>query len=438
MGRSTVVKLTAVYVLFGMAVARGDVARRRDAVVEVVQRVSPAVVYIGTEQVVEERFRSGLDPFFEQFFGMGRERRQTVQSLGSGVIIDPAGLIVTNEHVIRGASAIHVVLADGRQIDAEVIGSDADNDLAVLKVSAKAPLPVAKLGTSSDLMIGEKVIAIGSPFGLKKTVTVGVVSATGRSVKADNRVFNDFVQTDASINPGNSGGPLLNIDGEIIGINSAIFASAQGIGFAIPADKVRRIVAELTQYGKVRPAWIGLETQELTPQLARSLGWDRSYGAVVAGVEPGSPAERAGLQRGDVLAEVGGAQVEDAQGFDARMKGYTARAPFTVTIFRDGASKEVTVTPVEFPTRLAEGLAWERLGLRVKPGSGGLVISSVRPASPAGRTGLEPGDVILRLNNQPMGSMEAFREGLLSSRSAKSVLLLVRRGRSGYYITLPF
>ncbi len=429
----------ALFALGGAGVARADVSRRKDAVVEVVQRVSPAVVYIGTEQVVEERFRSGMDPVFEQFFGMGRERqRQTVQSLGSGVIIDAAGLIVTNEHVIRGASAIHVVLADGRQLDADVIGSDADNDLAVLKVQAKAPLPAAKLGTSADLMIGEKVIAIGSPFGLKKTVTVGVVSATGRSVKADNRVFNDFVQTDASINPGNSGGPLLNIDGEIIGINSAIFASAQGIGFAIPADKVRRIVGELTQYGKVRPAWVGLETQELSSQLARSLGWDRSYGAVVANVEPGSPAERAGLQRGDILAEVGGGQVDDAEGFESRMKGFTARAPFSVTVFRDGALRQLTVTPVEFPARMAEGLAWDRLGLRVKAGAGGLVISSVRPASPAGRIGLEPGDVILRLNNQQMANMDAFREGLLSSRSSKSVLLLVRRGRAGYYLTLPF
>ncbi|MGQ0507641.1 MAG: trypsin-like peptidase domain-containing protein [Myxococcaceae bacterium] len=416
-----------------------DLARRRDAVVDVVQRVSPAVVYIGTEQVVEQRFRGGLDPFLEEFFGgRGERRQQTVQGLGSGVIIDASGVIVTNEHVIRGASAIHVVLADGRQLDAEVSGSDADNDLAVLRVGSKTPLPTAKLGTSADLMIGEKVIAIGSPFGLKKTVTVGVVSATGRSVKADNRVFNDFVQTDASINPGNSGGPLLNIDGEIIGINSAIFASAQGIGFAIPADKVRRIVTELTQYGKVRPAWVGLETQQLTPGLARNLGWDRSYGVLIANVDPGSPAEKAGLQRGDIISDVSGAQVEDVEDFDVRMKGYTAKASFGLNVFRDGQLRQVTVTPVEFPTRLAERLAWDRLGIRVKGSGGGMIISQVRPGSAASRAGLEPGDVILRLNNQPMASLEVFREGILSSRSTKSVLLLVRRGRAGYYLTLPF
>ena len=183
-----------------------------------------------------------------------------MQSLGSGVLIDASGIIVTNDHVIRGASAIHVVLADGRQLDAEVVGSDAANDLAVLRVQGKGPLPAARLGTSADLMIGETVVAIGSPLGLQKTVTVGVLSAIGRSFKADNeQIFDDFLQTDAAINPGNSGGPLLNLDGDVIGINTAILASAQGIGFAIPVDKVRRIVTELKSFGRVRPAWVGID-----------------------------------------------------------------------------------------------------------------------------------------------------------------------------------
>ena len=421
------------------SVARADQARRRSAVVEVVQKVSPAVVYIGTEQIVESRFRGDTpaERFFEEFFGP-RERRQAVQGLGSGVIIDPSGIVVTNDHVIRGASAIHVILADGRQLEAEVIGSDADNDLAVLRVSAKAPLPAAKLGTSSDLMIGETVVAIGSPFGLSKTVTSGVVSAVGRSFKANDRVFNDFVQTDAAINPGNSGGPLLNVDGEVIGINTAIFASAQGIGFAIPADKVRRIVAELTQFGKVRPAWTGVEVRTLTPRMAANLGWDRTYGVVVTGIEPGSPAEKAGLQRGDVIAEVGGSRVDDEEDFTVRLKGYPARAQVELSVFRNGASQTLALTPVEFPPKMAEGLAWERLGLRVRPVQGGLAVSAVRPGSNAARVGLEPGDVLLRLNNQPMNSAEAFREALVASRNTRSVLLLVRRGPAGYYITLPF
>jgi Do/DeqQ family serine protease len=417
--------------------AQADQARRRDAVVEVVQKVSPAVVYIGTEQEVDTRFR-GRRSFLEDFFGMPEQRRR-VQGLGSGVIIDATGIIVTNEHVIRGASAIHVVLEDGRTLDAEVLGSDSANDLAVLKVSAKSALPIAKLGTSSDLMIGETVVAIGSPFGLSKTVTAGVVSAVGRTFRAeDGRVYNDFVQTDAAINPGNSGGPLLNVDGEIIGINTAIFASAQGIGFAIPADKVRRIVDELTRFGKVRPAWVGIDALDLPPQIAVQLGWDRSYGALVAGVEPGSPAEQAGVQRGDVLAEMGGSRISDAEDFDTRVRGYPARSAFPLTVWRQGALRTLQVAPVEFPPRLIETFAWDQLGLRVKESRGAMAISAVRPESVAQEVGLAPGDVILRVNNQPVANSDSFREALLNARRGRSVLLLVRRGRYGYHITLPF
>jgi serine protease Do len=433
---STPARILALLAMLATA-AHADVARRRDAVVEVVQKVSPAVVHIGTEQLVESTFRGSMD-FFEEFFGSPRERREAIHGLGSGVLIDASGIVVTNDHVIHGASSIQVGLADGRQFPAEVIGSDADNDLAVLRIQPKAPLPMAKLGTSSDLMIGETVIAIGSPFGLNKSVTAGVVSAVGRSFKANGRVYNDFVQTDAAINPGNSGGPLLNVDGEIIGINTAIFASAQGIGFAIPADKVRRIVTELTQFGKVRPVWIGIDAQALTPRIAANLGWDRSYGAVVGGVDPGSPAEKAGLLRGDIIAEVAGTRVEDAEDFEVRMRSYPARSVVPFTLFRNGTTLSIQVTPVEFPPKLAESMAWDRLGVRVKLADRGLVITGIRPGSSAARVGLEPGDAILRVNNQPMASQDTFRDALFSARDAKSVLLLVRRGRSGYYITLPF
>jgi serine protease Do len=429
-----------VVALLASGTASADRARRRDAIVEVVQKVSPAVVYIGTEQEVESRFRGRRSPLEEFFGGLGGEQeRQKIEGLGSGAIIDPAGTIVTNEHVIRGASTIRVVLADGRTLEAEVIGSDAANDLAVLKVNAKEALPVAKLGTSSDLMIGETVVAIGSPFGLSKTVTAGVVSAVGRTFRADGRVYNDFVQTDAAINPGNSGGPLLNVDGEIIGINTAIFGGgAQGIGFAIPADKVRRIVDELTRFGKVRPAWVGIDTVDLAPRVARQLGWDRAYGALVTAVEPGSPAAQAGVQRGDVVAELGGSRIEDAEDFDTRVRGYPARSAFPLVLFRQGGLRTVQVTPVEFPARMVEGLAWERLGLRVKEVRGALAISGVRPDSVAAEVGLEPGDLLLRVNNQPVATADAFREALLTARRGRSVLLFVGRGRYGYHVTLPF
>src|SRR5215831_8563268 len=414
--------------------AIADLARRRSAVVDVVQKVSAAVVYIGAEQIIESR---ASDPFFE-LFGIGRERRRAVQSLGSGVIIDSNGTVITNDHVIRGASVIHVVLADGRQLEAEVLGADADNDLAVLKVAGKGPFPTAKLGTSSDLMIGETTIAIGSPFGLKKTVTVGVLSATGRSFKANDRVYNDFLQTDASINPGNSGGPLLNIDGEVIGINTAIFASGQGIGFAIPSDKVRRIVAELTQFGKVRPAWIGIHSRDLTASIAQSLAWDRNYGAAVADVESGSPAEQAGIRVGDIIAEVGGTRVEDSEDFNARMRGYPAHTAVNVAIFRDGSIRNISINTTPFPSKLAESLAWERLGIRVKPGQGGLAISAVRPGSSAAQIGISSGDMILKLNNQPMSSMDVFRDAMTSALGARSVVLVVRHGRFSYNLSLPF
>jgi serine protease Do len=430
------------WLLVSLALAssvQADQARRRDAIVEVVQKVSPAVVYIGTEQEVDSRFRGRRSPLEDFFGGGGYTQRRRVQGLGTGVIIDKAGIIVTNDHVIRGASAIHVVLEDGRTLEAEVLGSDSPNDLAVLRVSAKEPLPTAKLGTSSDLMIGETVIAIGSPYGLSKTVTAGVVSATGRTFRAeDGTVYNDFVQTDAAINPGNSGGPLLNVDGEVIGINTAIFASAQGIGFAIPADKVRRIVDELTRFGKVRPAWVGIEAIDLPPQVAAQLGWDRSYGALVASVEPGSPAEQAGVRRGDVVAEMGGSRISDAEDFDTRARGYPARSAFPLVLFRDGGLRTLQVTPAEFPARLIESLAWDRLGLRVKETRGVVVISGVRPGSVAQEVGLETGDALLRVNNQPIPNTDAFREALLTARRGRSVLLLVGRGRYGYHITLPF
>jgi serine protease Do len=416
--------------------AFGNPARRRDAIVEVVQKASPAVVYIGTEHIIEPRYRG---TFFEEFLGIPSERRrQSVQSLGSGVIIDAAGIILTNDHVIHGAAAIHVILADGRQLDAEVIGSDAENDLAVLKVQSKTPLPVAKLGTSSDLMIGETAIAIGSPFGLRKTVTTGVVSAVGRSFKADGRVYNDFIQTDASINPGNSGGPLLNIDGEVIGINTAIYASGQGIGFAIPADKVRRIVAELTQFGKVRAAWIGIHSQDLAAPLAQSLGWDRYYGVAVSEVDSNSPAEQAGVRAGDIIAEVGGTRVESSEDFNARMRGYPAGTAVALSVFRQGSLRDASINTVPFPPKLAESMAWDRLGLRVKPSQGGLAISAVRPGSSAARVGISSGDMILKVNNQTMSSLDVFRDAVASALGSKSVLLVVRHGQFNYNLSLPF
>jgi serine protease Do len=411
--------------------SRADVSKRRSAVVEVVQKVSPAVVFIGTDQ----RLRGMTAE--ESFTGRGSSHGRMVQSLGSGVLIDPSGLIVTNDHVIRGASAIHVVLADGSQLEAEVVGSDADNDLAVLRVQAKAPLPAARLGTSADLMIGETVVAIGAPLGLQKTVTVGVLSAIGRSFKAENeQVFDDFLQTDAAINPGNSGGPLLNLDGDVIGINAAILATAQGIGFAIPVDKVRRIVAELKSYGKLRPAWVGLDVVALTPSAARKVGWEHTHGVLVEHVQSGSPAAVAGVRAGDVVTEVAGSPVGDVEDLTARLRGYPARTSFALALFRNGHPLTLTLTPEKFPPALVDGLSWERLGLKVSTSKGALVVVGVRRGSQAAQFGVEPGDLVTRLNNEPVSSLEAYRDGLMSSRPR--VLLSVRRGAFTYPLGFRF
>src|SRR5215813_886874 len=414
--------------------ARADVARRRSPVVDVVQKVGPAVVFIGAEQVVDRRMRG--TPLEDLLLGGGRRaQRQTVQSLGSGVIIDPSGTIVTNDHVIRGASAVHVVLADGRQIDAEVVGADAQNDLAVLRIQSKAPLPTAKLGTSSDLMIGETVVAIGAPFGLAKTVTSGVLSAMGRSFKANDQLYIDFMQTDAAINPGNSGGPLLNLDGEVVGINTAIFSGAQGIGFAIPVDKVRRIVQELRSFGKVRPAWVGINAVDISESLARRLGWERTDGVVVESVDAGSPAAAAGVEPGDVVAELGGSPVQDADEFQAKVRGYPARAAMPLVLWRNGHQISVSITPTEFPSSQADAFAWDRLGLRLAPSRGTLAVSAVRTESQAESFGIDKGDLIVRLNNVALDSLNAFREALISARHGRSVLLVVRRAGRNYLVT---
>jgi serine protease Do len=230
----------------------------------------------------------------------------------------------------------------------------------------------------------------------------------------------------------------LNVDGEIIGINTAIFGGAQGIGFAIPADKVRRIVTELTQFGKVRPSWVGLDVESLPPRLAERLGWDRSHGVIVAGVDPGSPAERAGLQAGDVISEVAQAPVDDEEDFAVRMRSYPAGAQVPLSVFREGRSSNVTVTAQEFPARQADALSWDRLGLKVRPGGGGMAITAIRANTAAAEIGMSPGDVILRINNAPVQSSDAYREALLAARQARSVLVQLRRGRAAYHITLPY
>jgi serine protease Do len=275
---------------------RADQASRITPIVKVVREVGPAVVNIATKSRQRRLFSTGdefMDHFFRDFFQpIERER----SSLGSGLIIDgKRGLIATNSHVISQATEITVQLADKRKFKALVVGADPDSDLAVLRISSKEPLPEVRMAKNHDLMIGEDVIAIGNPFGLSHTVTRGVISALNRSVPvAKDKYIHDVIQTDASINPGNSGGPLLNADGEVVGINTAIHQRAQGIGFAIPIAKVKRVVGDLVSYGEVIPAWLGLELQDINPRLAAYFGMERAHGAIVRSVMSDSPAQKQG------------------------------------------------------------------------------------------------------------------------------------------------
>ncbi|MDW7712232.1 MAG: Do family serine endopeptidase [Deferrisomatales bacterium] len=427
---------------------------RETPVVLAVQKASPAVVNISTETVTRAQppfrgFSPLFDEFFRDFFGdvPGPERRQ--RGLGSGVLIQADGTILTNEHVIQNASRIVVTRASGEEYEARLVGADSRTDLAVLKVDAEGPLPFVPMGTSADLMIGETVIAIGNPFGLSHTVTTGVVSALNRTIRgANERTYTDFIQTDASINPGNSGGPLLNILGELVGINSAIYQRAEGIGFAIPIDKARRIVESLLAHGRVQRAWLGLHVQDLTADLARHFGVVGRPGVLVTRVFEDSPAYAAGLDRGDVLLELDGMPLRDRDGFFERLAGYTVGTRLRLRVAGRGGERTVEVEAREIPADYATALSESWLGLRVEVNSPalarrhglatqrGLVVAEVRRGSAAAGAGIEPGDVVRQVNGVTVDDTEQYREALLAASQRETVVLLVQRGRAGYYVSL--
>lgn len=418
--------------------AAEELPERRSPTVVVVERVGPAVVNISTEQRVHNPFYgSPVDEFFRRFFERPPGRERWVQnSLGSGVIVDPAGYILTNEHVIVGASRIKVTRPDRTEYLAEVAGVDPRSDLAVLKVESREPLPAAPMGDSDSLMIGETVIAIGNPFGLSSTVTTGVVSALRRSVRAGDRVYTDFIQTDASINPGNSGGPLLNVRGELVGVNTAIHGEGQGIGFAIPVDRARRIVEDLIHYGEVRPAWLGVEVQE------------GEKGVAVRRVIEGSPGARAGLAAGDRIVGLAGREIENRFDLDTLLSRVRLGDRVPLEVERDGRRMRLDLVAQEFPLESAEKMAYEVLGIAVDPpppagkqrlpfqAEWGLVIARVRPLSPAARRGFEPGDVVLQINDTALRDVDSFRKAVARALGRESVLLLIQRGHFRYYVTM--
>ncbi|UCD10996.1 MAG: trypsin-like peptidase domain-containing protein, partial [Nitrospinaceae bacterium] len=350
--------------------AAGDAANRRTPLVRAVERAGPAVVNIFTTEAARKRQNpfGGLgDDFFERFFqDFFPPTTSQRRSLGSGVIINPEGYVLTNEHVVRKATSIKVTLIGKREFDGHLVGADIKSDLAIIKIESKQPLPYIEMGRSDDLMIGETVLAIGNPFGLQHTVTTGIISALNRSIRGGReQVYQDFIQVDASINPGNSGGPLLNINGSLIGINTAIYQKAEGIGFAIPIDAAKRIVNDLISYGKVRRGWTGLSVQDMSPDLREHFKVSQPTGVLVIKVVPGSPAARAGIQRGDVLLGMDKHDIENRSQFRQRLSTYSVGNAISFTVSRDGRESVRRVKVSALTRTEAARFARDWLGLGV-------------------------------------------------------------------------
>jgi len=407
-----------------------EIAARRTPVVAVAEKVSPAVVNISAESTVRE-----ADPFFGLFFG---PTTRSAQALGSGLIIDPKGIVVTNAHVVEGASRILVTTLDGRELEADLLGSDRDADLAVLKVKG-GNLPAVPLGHSGDLMIGETVLAIGNPFGLSHTVTTGVLSARGRTVPSERgeRLFTDFLQIDASINPGNSGGPLVNILGEVIGINTAIISGASGIGFAIPADRARRVVDDLLRFGELRPLWTGARLLTVDAELAQRYGLKERRGALVFKVYPDSPAIEAGLAEEDVILAVEGKPIATRE--DVTTALYTAAlgAPLRLDVRRGDRTLQLTLRSVRPPEGLGLRFLERSIGLVVEVKQGHLTIKEVAGGSLADRRGLRRGDLILGANGQEITALDALGREVVRGLDRGGLLLAVGRGRYVYNLDFP-
>ncbi len=451
--------------------ARGVLQGLQDAFVHVAQLVKPAVVNIATTQrprpqegrrapQVPPFFRGPFreffgEDFFERFFGEPPQRER--RSLGSGVIVDKRGYILTNNHVIEQADQIEVRLSDKRKFTATVIGKDPKTDLAVIKIDAPDDLPVAKLGDSGTIRIGEWAIAIGNPFGLDQTVTVGVISAVGRS-DVGITTYEDFIQTDASINPGNSGGPLVNINGEVIGINTAIVATGQGIGFAIPISMAREIKDRLIAQGKVVRGWLGVGIQELTDELATQFGVKPEDGVLVGNVMQGSPAERGGMKTGDIIQEFNGNKISNVRQLQREVAQSTVGSPAQIRVLRENMPSTLTIVLGEQPAEVAAASepaappseAADRFGLTVQDLTAelrdqlrlkdpdGVVVSSVEEAGPAARAGIRPGDVITEANREPVRNSRDFARILGQMGRGQSLLLLIRRdGTSRFAVLSP-
>lgn len=431
---------------------------------DLAEAVQESVVNISTIQVIQAGKKSPLpgrrspfqgffgDEFFKHFFGnMPRERMKT-HALGSGFVIDSSGLIVTNNHVVEKATEIKVKLRDDHAYDAKILGRDSKTDLALLKVTPDSHFPKAlKLGDSDAIRVGDRVIAVGNPFGLGHTITEGIISAKGRIIGAG--PYDDFLQTDAAINPGNSGGPLFDLEGEVIGINTAIVARGQGIGFAIPINIAKELLPQLKS-GNITRGWLGVMIQEITPELAKSFGLESHSGALVADAVTDGPAASAGIERGDVMVAFAGKPVKDPHALSRIVAATEPGTKVLVKVVRHGKTKQVTVKIGTMPQEasLAEPVektaSW---GMRVQaitpelaerlelsPKTKGVVITDLASGSSAAESGLRPGDVIVEVNRTRVENLNGYRQALAKANADEGLLLLVERsGRSFYTVLAP-
>ncbi len=419
-------------------------------------KVGPAVVNIQVEKNIQPAmhpFNGGsgdmnkqFRDFFGPYFGNQTPQPRSQSGLGTGFIIDRDGYIVTNNHVVEGADKIKVVLQDDRKFDATVVGRDPQTDLALIKVKSDKALPTVTLGNSDDLKVGQWVVAIGNPFGLDHTVTAGIVSAKGRVIGAG--PYDDYIQTDASINPGNSGGPLLNMQGEVVGINTAIIASGQGIGFAIPIDMATSIVSQLKSKGEVTRGWLGVTIQDLGNDLATYYGVKKDQGVLVTKVVPGDPADQAGIKPNDIITEVAGTKVNSSHELTAKAASLAVDDKVDVTLLRDGKEKTVSLKVGRRPMTLAQNGEAESgtesgYGIQVTDltpelarrlnidAEHGAVVTGVEPGSKAAQAGLEEGDVIVEINRHQVESARDFKDRVQENKKGDHLNLLVKSDKGG-------
>jgi Do/DeqQ family serine protease len=439
----------------------------RASYADVVERVTPAVVTVRAERKAAAQTQElpfSNDPLLREFFGRElpqmRQTPQIQRGMGSGVIVESNGTILTNNHVVNGSSRVRVELSDRRTFDAKVVGTDPASDLAVLKIEA-GNLPTLPLGDSDRVRVGDVVLAIGNPLGLQQTVTSGIISAKGRQTGISDGSFEDFLQTDAPINQGNSGGALVNLNGELIGINSQILSTSGGsigLGFSIPSNMAKSVMTQLVKDGRVRRGQLGVGIQNVTSDLAGSFGLKDVRGVIVTSVSPNSPSERAGIKQGDVIVSFNGVNVSDGNDLRNRVAQTAPNSPVTVGIVRDGRTQTVNVTLGEFQPKAdasfgnggssnAEPLPG-KLGLTLEPMTpqmaqrfnlkdalNGLVVTGVQGASAADEAGIQPGDVILQVNRQDVKTVDEV-SSVTAKAQGKSVLLLINRGGQNLFVTV--